>query len=89
MRRHLQHVHLPGPRQGLESFGEQVWRLSGDVPIRPTVTLLWTVTLLNEPWIEIPEAVEPYTHARLRHDVKRLVQEPTGDTPRDVVGEGT
>jgi hypothetical protein len=89
MRRQLQRGHLPGPRQGLESFSERVWRLSGDVPMRPAVMLSWTVTLPNEPRIEIPEAVEPYTHARLRHYVKRLVQEPTGDTPRDVVGEGT
>jgi len=69
------------------------WRLSGDLPMRPGETLSLTVTLPNEQRIEVPEAVvrwlrgqefavenveiEPHTHARLRHYVKRLVQEPT------------
>ena len=67
------------------------WRLSGDLPMRPGETLSLTVTLPNEPLIEVPEAVvrwsrgqefavenvaiEPYTHARLQHYVKRLTQE--------------
>ena len=69
------------------------WRLSGDLPIRPGETLSLTVTPPNEQRIEIPEVVvrwsrgqefavenvmiEPHTHARLQHYVKRLVQEPT------------
>lgn len=69
------------------------WRLSGDLPMRPGETLSLTVTLPNEQRIEVPEAVvrwsrgqefaienlaiEPHTHARLHHYVKRLVQEPT------------
>ena len=68
------------------------WRLSGDLPMRPKETLSLTGTLPNEQRIEIPEAVvrwssgqefavenllmEPHTHARLQHYVKRLVQEP-------------
>ena len=67
------------------------WRLSGDLPMRPGETLSLTVTLPNEQHIEVPEAVvrwsrgqefavenlaiEPHTHARLQHYVKRLVQE--------------
>ena len=69
------------------------WRLSGDLPMRPGETLALTVTPPNEQRIEVPEAVvrwsrgqglavenvvvERHTHARLQHDVKRLVQEPT------------
>jgi hypothetical protein len=69
------------------------WRLSGDPPMRPGETLSLTVTLPNEQCIEVREAVvrwssgqefavenvvvERHTHARLQHDVKRLVQEPT------------
>lgn len=69
------------------------WRLSGDLPMRPGETLSLTVTLPNEQHILIPEAVvrwsrgrefavenvaiEPHTHARLKHYVKRLVQEQT------------
>ena len=68
-------------------------RLSGDLPMRPGETLSLTVTLPNEQRIKIPEAVvrwsggeefavenvtiEPHTHARLQHYVKRLVQGPT------------
>ena len=68
------------------------WRLSGDLPMRPEETLSLTVTLPNEQRLEIPEAVvrwsrgqefalenvvvARHTHARLRHYVKRLVQEP-------------
>jgi len=68
-------------------------RFSGDLPMRPGETLSLTVTLPNEERIEIPEAVvrrsrgqefavenvmiEPHTHARIQHYVKRLVQEPT------------
>jgi len=68
------------------------WRLSGDLPMRPGETPSLTVTLPNEQRIEIPEVVvrwsreqefavenllmEPHTHARLRHYMKRLVQEP-------------
>jgi hypothetical protein len=66
------------------------WRLSGDLPMRPGETLSLTVTLPNEQRIEVPEAVvrwsrgqefavenlaiEPHTHARLLHYVKRLVR---------------
>jgi hypothetical protein len=66
------------------------WRLSGDLPIRPGEILSLTVTLQNEQHILILEAVvrwsreqefaveniliEPHTHARLQHYVKRLVQ---------------
>ena len=73
------------------------WRLSGDLPMRPGETLSLTVTLPNEQHIEIPEAVvrwsrgqefavetvmvEQYTHARLKHHVKRLVQEPAESLP--------
>jgi hypothetical protein len=68
------------------------WRLSGDLPMRPGETVSLSVTLENEQCIEAPEAVfrwsrgqefavdnvviEPHTHARLHHYVKRLVQEP-------------
>jgi hypothetical protein len=67
-------------------------RLSGNLPMRPGETLSLTVTLPNEQRIEVREAVvrwsrgqefavenlaiEPYTHARLQHYVKRLAQEP-------------
>ena len=67
------------------------WRLSGDLPMRPGEPLSLTVTLPNEPRIEIPEAVvrwsrgqefavenvkiEQHTKARLQHYVKRLAQE--------------
>ena len=67
------------------------WRIAGDLPMRPGETLSLTVTLLNEQRIEVPEAVvrwsrgqefavenvniEPHTHARLQHFVKRLVRE--------------
>ena len=60
--------------------------------MRPGETLSLTVTLPNEQHILIPKAVvrwsrgqefavenlaiEPHTHARLQHYVKRLVQEP-------------
>jgi hypothetical protein len=69
------------------------WRLSDDLPMRLGETLSLTVTLPNEQRIVVPEAVvrwsrgqefaventsiEPHTHARLQHYVKRLVQEPT------------
>ena len=68
------------------------WRLSGDLPMRPGEILSLAVTLPNKQRIEVPEAVvrwsrgqefavenlamEPHTHARLRHYVKRLAQEP-------------
>jgi hypothetical protein len=68
------------------------WRLSGDQPMRPGETLSLTITLPNEQHILIPVAVvrwsrgqefavenvviEPHTHARFLHYVKRLVQEP-------------
>jgi hypothetical protein len=61
--------------------------------MRPGETLSLSVTLPNQQRIEVPEAVvrwskghefavenvaiEPHTHARLRHYVKRLVQEPS------------
>jgi len=64
------------------------WRLSGDLPMRPGETLSLTVTLPNEQWIEVPEAVvrwsrgqefavenvvvERHIHARLQHYLKRL-----------------
>lgn len=66
------------------------WRLSGDLPMRPGETLSLMVTLPNEQCIKILQAVvrwsrgeefaietvmiEPHTHARLQHEVKRLVQ---------------
>ena len=69
------------------------WRLSGDQPMRPGGILSLAVTLPNEQRVELPEAVvrwskgqaftvenpamEPYTHARLRHYVKRQAQELT------------
>ena len=68
------------------------WRLSGDLPMQSDESLSLTVTLPNKQRIEIPAAVvrwsrgqefavenvviEPHTHARLRHYVKRLVQQP-------------
>ena len=68
------------------------WRLFGDLPMRPGKALSLTVTLPNEQRIEVPEVVvrwsrgqefavenldiETQTHARLQHDVTRLVQEP-------------
>lgn len=66
-------------------------RLSGDLPMRLGETFSLTVTLPNEQHINVPEAVvrwsrgqefavenlamEPHTHARLHHFVKRLAQE--------------
>ena len=80
------------------------WRLSGDLPMRPGETLSLTVTLPNEQHIEVPEAIvrwsrgqefavenlamEPHTHARLQHYVKRLVQEPA-ETGRKLAWETT
>ena len=80
------------------------WRLSGDLPMRPGETLSLTVTLPNEQRIEIPEAVvrwsrgqefaveniviQPHTHARLQHYVKRLVQE-LAETGRKLAWETT
>ncbi len=68
------------------------WQFSGDLPLRPGATLSLTVTLPNEQRIALPEAVvrwargqefavenvviEPHTHARVRHYVKRLVRAP-------------
>lgn len=68
------------------------WRLSGDLPMRPGETLSLMVTLPNEQHINVPEAVvqwahphendietknlDPYTKARLAHDVRRLTHEP-------------
>lgn len=67
------------------------WRLSDDLTMRPGESLSLTVMLPNEQRIEVPEAVvrwsrgqafavenvvvEAHTHARLKHYVKRLVQE--------------
>ena len=67
--------------------------------MRPWETLSLTVTLPNEQRIEVPEAVirwsrgqefavenvviEPHTHARLQHYVKRLVQH----SRESIVGE--
>jgi PilZ domain len=67
------------------------WRLSGDLPMRPGENLSLTVTLPNEQWIEIPEAVvrwsrgqefgietvetPKHTQARLIHYVRRLVKD--------------
>jgi hypothetical protein len=69
------------------------WRLSGDLPMRLGETLSLTVMLPNKQRILIAQAVvrwsrgrefavenvaiEPHTHARLQHYVKRLVQEQT------------
>ena len=66
------------------------WRIAGDLPMRIGETLSLTVTLTNRQHIEVPEAVvrwsrgqefavenvviEPRTHARLQHYVKRQVQ---------------
>jgi hypothetical protein len=60
--------------------------------MKPGETVSLTVTLPNEQFIEIPEAVvrwargqefavedvviEPHTHARVRHYMKRLVRAP-------------
>jgi hypothetical protein len=68
------------------------WPLSGDLPMRPGETPSLTVTLPNAQRIEVPEVVvrwsrgqefvvenlviEAQAHARLQHDVTRLVQEP-------------
>jgi hypothetical protein len=68
------------------------WRLSCDVPMRLGESLSLTVTLPNEQCIEIRQAVvrwsrgqefavetvmiEPHTHARLQHYVKRLCENP-------------
>jgi hypothetical protein len=66
--------------------------LSGDLPMRPEKTLSLTVTFPNAQRVDVPGAVvrwsrgqefavenlviEAQTHARLQHDVTRLVQEP-------------
>ena len=72
-------------------------RLSGNLPMRPGETLSLMVTLPNEQCIEILQAivrwsrgeefavetvmVEPHTHPRFQHYVKRLVQEPAESLP--------
>ena len=77
------------------------WRLSGDLPMRPGETLSLTVMLPNEQHIDVPEAIvrwsrgqefavenvviEPHTHARLQHYVKRLVQH----SRESIVGESS
>ena len=69
------------------------WPLSGDLPMRLGETLSLTATLPNEQRIDVPGAIvrwsrgqefavenlaiKPHTHARLQHNVTRLVQEPT------------
>ena len=90
MRCHIHRGFVPRQRYDLESllYG---WRLSGDLPMRPGEILSLAVTLPNEQRIEVPEAVarwsigqaftvenpamEPHTHARLRHYFKRQAQE--------------
>jgi hypothetical protein len=69
------------------------WRLSGDLQMRPGETLSLPVTLPNEQRIVVPGAVvrwsrgqefavetlaiKPHPRARLQHNVKRLMQDPT------------
>ena len=71
--------------------------IRSDRSVKPGKTLSLTVTLPNEQRIEIPEAVvrwsrgqefavktvviQPHTHARLQHYVKRLVLEPLETFP--------
>jgi hypothetical protein len=78
------------------------WRLSGDLPMRPGEPLSLTVTLPNEQRIEIPESVVRWSRGvgvcggesshgashprRLRHYVKRLVQEPAEIVLRWTIG---
>jgi len=88
--------HNAGPFQGqgiVWNLSCTGWRLSGDLLMRPGEILSLTITLPDEQWIEIPEAVvrwsrgqefavenilvERHTHARLKHYVKRLVLELT------------
>jgi hypothetical protein len=68
------------------------WPLSSDLPMRPGETLSLTVILPNNRRLDEPGAVvrwsrgqefavenlaiEAQTHARLQHDVTRLMQEP-------------
>jgi len=68
------------------------WPLSGDLPMRPDEAPSLTVTLPNAHRIDVPGAIvrwsrgqefamehlviEAQAHARLQHDVTRLVQEP-------------
>lgn len=49
-----------GPSQGqhrVKSLGYGGWCLSANLPMRPGETLSLTLTLPNEQWIEVPEAV--------------------------------
>jgi hypothetical protein len=85
-------TYKAGPFQGqgtIWNLSCTGWRLSGDLPMRPGETLSLTVTLPNEQWIEVPQAmvrwsrgqefavenssIEQHTQARLQHYVKRLV----------------
>jgi hypothetical protein len=74
------------------NFSCSGWRLSGDLPMRIWDTLSLIVTLPNNQYIEILQAVvrwsrgqefavetvrvEPDTQARLQQYVQRLLQEP-------------
>jgi hypothetical protein len=88
----VQRWAIPGPGHRVEYLVfwlASLW----DLPMRPGETLSLTVTLPNEQRIVVPEAVvrwsrgqefvvenvviEPQTHARLQHYVKRLVHEST------------
>ncbi len=92
---HCAVTYNAGPFQGhgtIWNLSCMGWRLSGDLPMKPGETVSLTVTLPNEQFIEIPEAVvrwargqefavedvviEPHTHARVRHYMKRLVRAP-------------
>lgn len=50
-----------------------VWRLSGDLPMRPGETLSLTVTLPNEQCIKIRSCQTVLTTARLRHRTESRV----------------
>ena len=68
------------------------WGIAGDLPVPPEEDLSLTATFPNGQCIEVPQAVvrwsrgqefavenvviEPHTHARLQHYVKRLCENP-------------
>ena len=72
-----------GPFQG-QGTG---WRLSGDLPMRPGDTLLFTVTLPNEQRIEAPN---PHNSRRLllQPPIRRC-DKPDGGRARRSVGQHT
>ena len=89
-----------GPFQGhgtLWNFSVNGWKLSGDVPLRVGQMCSLTVTLPNQPSLDVAAAIVRWTrgqeygletlaidkeiHSRLEHVIKRLEQESGESLP--------